>query len=183
MYIPKKILDKEVVSNKYVKILQKDFEEESWKISSFLIYWHNKKKTVGTFVLPLLPNNNLLYIKEFRAWPEKVVISFPVGALDDWITEVENAKKELEEETGYTSDEISFLWKSIIESNFEWEAQFYIARNCYKKWGQKLDNWENIDVYEASIEEFYSMILDWQINFSKAVHCFLLAKEKWFFEK
>lgn len=170
-----------MLSNEHVKIIQKDFKEGSWNISSFLIYWHNKEKTIWTFILPLLEDGSLLYIKEFRAWPEKIIISFPVWALEDWLTEIENSRKELEEETWYTSNNIFYLWSSIIENNFEWEAKFYIAKNCYKISEQNLENWENIDVHRASIDSFYKMILEWKVCSSKTAYCFLLAKEKWFF--
>ena len=179
---PKKILEKEILSNKYIKILQKDFINPNFSKSSFLIYWHNKEQTIWTFVIPITKDNEIIYIKEYRAWPETEVISFPVWALEDNISEIENCKKELEEETWYISNNIEYLWECIIENNFEWKAKFYIALGCTKKYKQNLENWENIKVYKTAIGDFKNMIINWKINFAKTVYWFTLAENKWYFK-
>ena len=182
MYIPKKISEEIVLKNRHRKIIKKEFLEKNWEISSYLIYAHDTEITIWTFILPLTKDGQIIYIKEYRAWPEKVVISFPVGALDDNITEIENCKKELEEETWYTSENIIYLWDSIIENYYEWEAKYYVALNCELKWKQELDVGENIDVYKTSVSDFYKMVLSWEVKSSKTAYCFLLAKEKGYFD-
>lgn len=178
---PIKIMEKEALSNKYVKVIQKDFLDSNFNKSSFLVYWHNKKKTVWTFILPITTDNKIIYIKEYRAWPEKYIISFPVWALEDNLSEIENCKKELLEETWYISNNFKYLWESIIESNFEWKAVYYIAKDCKYIKNQNLDIWENIKVYKTSINNFKKMILNWKVNFTKTVYCFFLAESKWYF--
>ena len=175
---PKKIYEKIVAQNPYLKVSEKKFEDENGKISSFLITWHNKEKTIWTFVLPITQNWEILYLKEYRYWPEDFVINFPVWMLDDWVDEIENCKKELKEETWYFSDEIEFLWESIIENYFEGKIRYYIAKNCKKIANQDLEVWENICVFKTSISEFEKMILDWKVLSSKTVYCFFLAKLK-----
>ncbi len=189
-----KIMEKKVLFNKYVKVIQKDFLDSNLNKSSFLVYWHNKKRTVWTFILPITINNEIIYIKEYRAWPEKYVISFPVWALEDNLSEIENCKKELLEETWYVSNDFEYLWESIIENNFEylwesiiennfeWKSVYYIARNCEYIKKQDLDVWEDIKVYKSSISDFKKMILSWEINFAKTVYCFFLAEFKWYFK-
>lgn len=183
MYIPKKISEKIVISNKYLKVAKKIFSEENWKKNSFLITSHNKKKSIWTFVLPITSNGEIIYLKEYRYWPEKIVINFPVGILENWISEIKNCKRELLEETWYDSDEIIYLWKSIIENYFEWEIKYYIAKNCKKSSKQKLDNWENIEVFKTSTENFENMILWWEVESSKTAYCFFLALKSGYITK
>lgn len=70
---------------------------------------HNKKQSEATFVLPVTEYGTMIYLQEFRYGPEKVIINFPVGMLEDNISPIENVKRELYEETGYMSDNIEFL--------------------------------------------------------------------------
>ena len=89
---PKKIYEKVVVQNPYLKVSEKRYEDENGNISSFLITWHNREKTIWTFVLPITQDWEILYLKEYRYWPEDFVINFPVWMLDDWVDEIENCK-------------------------------------------------------------------------------------------
>lgn len=178
MYIPKKISQKTVVHNPYLKVMEKKFLESNWKQSSFLIMAHNKKQSEATFVLPVTEYGTMIYLQEFRYGPEKVIINFPVGMLEDNISPIENVKRELYEETGYMSDNIEFLWESIIENYFEGRILYFIAKNCKKCGMQKLECGENIQVCETSIDEFEKMIIDGKVLSSKSAFCFYLAKMK-----
>lgn len=42
MKIPKKIIEKEVLSNPYVKVIEKVFLEKNWKEKSFIILANTK---------------------------------------------------------------------------------------------------------------------------------------------
>ncbi len=183
MYTPKKIKEKIIAFDKYRKILRKYFLEENWEVSEFFIYAHNNKQSIWTFVLPITENWEIIYTKEYRAWPEEIVTWIPVWALEDNVSEIENCKNELEEEAWYTSDEYHFLWESIIEWNFEWKAKYYLAKNCKPLEKQNLDIWENITVHKTTIKNFREMILTWEINFPKVAYCFFLAWEKWYLDE
>ena len=180
MHIPKKIKEIEISNNNYVKVINKIFLEKDWLERDFLVLSSsNEKNKIWNIVLPITENNEVIYLKEFRVWPEKVVINFPGWALEEWITEIENCKKELEEETWYSSNEFEYLWKSIVENSIEWELRYYLARNCKSIWEQRLEHWENIDVYTTTIDNFEKMILDWEVESSKTAYIFLLARKKW----
>lgn len=175
---PKKIFEKIVVENPYLKVSEKKFEDENWKVSSFLITWHNKRSQIWTFILPITEDWEIIYLKEYRYWPERFIINFPVWILENWLSELENCKKELLEETWYFSENIEFLAESIIENYFEWKIHFYVAKNCKKVSNQDLENGENIEVFKDTIENFEKKILSWEVLSSKTCYCFLLARAK-----
>ena len=178
MKIPQKISEKLIISNPYLKVSEKIFSDENGVMSSFLITGHNKSETNATMVLPLTSNNTIVYLREYRYGPERFVINFPVGMLEDGVSLVENCKNELLEETGYDSDEIEFLGESIIENYFEWKISYCIAKNCKKIWIQSLEGGENIVVFEASIEDFETMILNGEVQSRKTAYCFFPARWK-----
>ena len=119
MYTPQKFYEEILVSNPYLKVSEKKYFDEHWKESSFLITWHNRNKTVWTCVLPITKDKRIIYLKEFRYWPEDWIINFPIWMLDDWVDEISNWKRELEEETWFYSDDLDFLSETIIWNYFE----------------------------------------------------------------
>ena len=101
----------------------------------------------------------MVLIANFRPPTMKFCLEFPAGLLDDTNFE-ENAKREVEEETGYVVEKFTEIplpaiycdpWKSN-ESAF-----MYIGTingddpNSYK--GQKLDSEENIKVIKVPFDE------------------------------
>jgi ADP-ribose pyrophosphatase len=69
------------------------------------------------------------------------------------------AKRELLEETGFTSAD----WEQIrcfkSPGKIEWHVYFFIARNCQKTGEQKLDSGEKIEILSASIDTFINTII------------------------
>lgn len=86
----------------------------------------------------------------------KPFISFPGGASEEGEDMLENAKRELLEETGYASEdwELWFTTDILRAAKIEWNNHFFIARNCQKVADQKLDPGEKIEVTLVSFEEF-----------------------------
>lgn len=107
-----------------------------------------------------------LCVKQFRQGIREVTTEFPAGGIEKKDGKQSGsseedalaaAKRELEEETGYVSDEwthlITIPSNATIADNL---AYIYVARNCRKVSGQNLDAMEflNVEKYDASeIEE------------------------------
>jgi ADP-ribose pyrophosphatase len=177
---PIKISESCIWENKYLKVKEKIYMDEKWNKSSFLITSHNKKETIGTFILPITEDGKVIYLEEFRYWPEKIVINFPVWMLDDWVSEIENCKRELLEETWFFSENFKYLGESIIENYFEWKIKYYVALGCKKISKSNLEIWENLEARLCSISEFEKMIINNKVLSSKTCYCFFLAKYKWY---
>ena len=82
---------------------------------------------------------------------------------------LEAAKRELSEETGYTSDEwkhlITIASNATIADNY---AHIYMARNCKKSTEQHLDETEYLNVELHTEEEIEKMISEGR--FEQAIH-------------
>ena len=69
------------------------------------------------------------------------------------------ALREMEEETGYSSNEIEFLYKAACNPALNNNtAYFYLARNAFKIESQNLDALEDIDVVSFSKQEFIQLL-------------------------
>jgi ADP-ribose pyrophosphatase len=63
------------------------------------------KKPDGVIVVATDTNNNLLVLEEYKYAVDQYLLGLPAGHIEPNLTPPENAKKELLEETGYSSDE------------------------------------------------------------------------------
>jgi ADP-ribose pyrophosphatase len=83
----------------------------------------------------------------------------PGGVIEKGETPLDAAKREMEEETGYTSNEIEFLLQvapnPAINNN---TAYFFLARNAVPGIAENSDAFEDIDVVSFSKEEIWQLI-------------------------
>ena len=60
-------------------------------------------------VIPILPNGNLCLVRQYRYGPRAEFIEIPAGKLDTGEDPLVCAKRELEEEIGYSAGKLTFL--------------------------------------------------------------------------
>ncbi len=86
-------------------------------------------------------------------------VTLPGGVCERDESPLENAKRELLEETGLHSDEWSvwFVSDPWQAAKVEWNNYFYIAKNCVKIAEQQLDPGEKIVVQHITFEEFLEL--------------------------
>ncbi len=85
--------------------------------------------------------------------------TLPGGVCKPNITTLENAKRELREETGLVSEDWSlwFISDPFHSTKIEWDNYFYIARNCSKIGEPMLDPGEKIQTSFISFDEFLEL--------------------------
>lgn len=122
-------------------------------------------------VVPVLPNGNILLVRQFRPALDRETIELPAGCRDSLNEDTfDTAKRELEEETGYSSNEISPLLK--LKSTVAFCDEFidvYLAENIFSIGNQKLDEEEEIDLEEYSRSQLEKLIYSGNIQDSKTV--------------
>ncbi|MDO8604674.1 MAG: NUDIX hydrolase [bacterium] len=86
-------------------------------------------------------------------------IAVPGGIAEDGYTVLENAQRELLEETGYESDDWTpwFVSDVLKSGKIEWDNHFFIARNCKKTREPELDPGERIETRLVTLEEFINI--------------------------
>lgn len=121
-------------------------------------------------VLPVLPNGDILMVRQFRNALDRYTWEVPAGGRntvdEEYITA---ARRELEEETGYKSDNLVHLINIRTAVAFcNEQIQVFVAKDLVKT-EQNLDEDEFIDVKSFSLDELNEMIKTGEIEDSKTI--------------
>ncbi|MBQ2642233.1 MAG: NUDIX hydrolase [Eubacterium sp.] len=121
-------------------------------------------------VIPVMDDGKILMTRQWRNAVDKFALEIPAGGKDgkDEPT-IECARRELEEETGYKSDNIEFLQTIIPAIAYSGETiDIYVAKNLEKS-EQNLDEDEDIEIEMYSLDELVEMIQNNEINDAKTI--------------
>ncbi|WP_018480111.1 NUDIX hydrolase [Pontibacter roseus] len=129
---------------------------------------------------PVTEDGQVIFVRQYKHAAGDIFIELPGGVIDEGeIEPLEAAKRELLEETGYTSDDVEPLLQVIDNPTKDTNKIYYfIARNVQEVAAQDLDESENIEVLKVPLQEVEQMILDGRVNVSGSVALCLLALRK-----
>lgn len=120
-------------------------------------------------ILPLFDDGSVLLERQFRYPLDQVFIEYPAGKIDPGEDPLECAKRELQEETGYTASDWQFvctIHNAIAYSDEHLEL--YLARGLTA--GQaKLDDGEFLETFRASVSDMLEMVRNGQVTDVKTV--------------
>ncbi len=137
------------------KIVQKTYELPNGKQATYDIIRSSNFVTIAAFT----KKKEAIMIRQFRLGPEKDLIGFPAGNIDQNETPIQAAIRELREETGYEAREVIFLKQ--IRTEYRESCQYcFVALDCEKTGEQELDDIEIIDTYTISLEKLKALLTD-----------------------
>lgn len=131
-------------------------------------------------VVPVRDDGKIIMVKQYRNAIDRETIEIPAGGLNyPEEPTADAAARELEEETGFKTENIEFLISIKTTVAFCNEnIDIYVARNL-KPSKQNLDEDEFINVEVYSIEELCELIYAGKIEDSKTVSAILAYKNKY----
>ena len=120
-------------------------------------------------ILPLFSDGTVLLERQFRYPLNNVFIEFPAGKIDQDEDPLDCAKRELQEETGYTANSWQFvctIHNAIAYSDEHLEI--YLARDLHL--GQaSLDDGEFLETYRATLTELMDAVKCGQVTDVKTI--------------
>lgn len=121
-------------------------------------------------VVPVMDDGKILLVRQYRNSLDRYTLEIPAGGLNGKDEPTKTAAaRELEEETGYASDNLELLVSIVTAIAFCNEViDVYVAKNLVKT-QQHLDEDEYIDVEAYTPEEIAEMIYSGKIQDSKTV--------------
>lgn len=121
-------------------------------------------------VIPVLDDGRIIMVRQWRNAIDKFALEIPAGGKDGMEEPtLQCAARELEEETGFQSDNIQFLHTLVPAIAYSGEKiDVYVAFDL-KKTHQHLDPDEDIELEIYTVEELLEKIINNEINDAKTI--------------
>jgi len=120
-------------------------------------------------IVPVLPSGEILMIRQYRHPSRKVHLEIPGGGLDagEGDNPLMGAKRELLEETGYTSNEWIPLGahypNPALQTN---RMHSYLALNCEKKQEPQWDPFEELELFPMKMQSVLKEVMGQAVDHS-----------------
>lgn len=133
----------------------------------------------GAVVLPVTKEGKIVLVKQYRYPFDKFLYELPAGKLEQGEDPKDCAARELTEETGYTSDQISYLGKIYTSPGFCNEILYiYLAENLVPGKHDREEGEDGMEIFEFTIEEIDEMIANEMIVDGKSISGLYYYKNK-----
>ncbi len=130
-------------------------------------------------VCAITRNKKVVLIREYKQGIESFMMQLPAGYVDDNEDLEEAAKRELEEETGFTAEK--FVKLGTLHSaagKAKMINHGFLAVNAKKEKEQKLDENEHVEVMPIELSKALKMIEEGSLSASESVAFILMAANK-----
>jgi ADP-ribose pyrophosphatase len=123
----------------------------------------------AVMILPMFDDGRVLLERQFRYPVGRVLLEFPAGKLDPNEDELTCAKRELQEETGYTAREWTFLTRihPVISYSTEF-IDLYLARGLTAG-DARLDEGEFLETFITDEKQLMEWVKDGSISDVKTI--------------
>lgn len=130
----------------------------------------------GVCILARDEEGRILLVEQFRKPMEEAYLELPAGKLEPELSPEENAKKELEEETGYRCDSLVRLGAYASSPGYSDEMIHLFLAEGLREGVRGGDDDEFIHLHRLTEEEFQEAIRTGTIKDLKTVAAYALSK-------
>ena len=129
-------------------------------------------------VIPVDDEGKILMVRQYRNASDSYTLEIPAGCLDAPDEDPKDcAYRELEEETGYKTKDLEYLYKFYASIGITDEIiHIYVAKNLILS-QQNLDDDEFVEVERYTLEALMDMIFAGEILDNKTISAILMYKE------
>jgi 8-oxo-dGTP pyrophosphatase MutT (NUDIX family) len=105
-------------------------------------------------VVALTPETKILAVRQFRFGIRQLSLEIPAGLVDPGETPLQAARRELDEETGYTAREWKSLgWSYANPAFLTNRVHYFLALDARRTGSPHLEEGEDLEANELSLEE------------------------------
>jgi 8-oxo-dGTP pyrophosphatase MutT (NUDIX family) len=160
----------------WFKVRQDDVEMPSGATIDGYYVWESPH--IAT-VVPVTTDKRFVLCRQYRHAVGKVMLQFPAGIVGAGESPEAAARRELEEETGYTAGELEHLGDiAVYPTKLSGWHHLYLARDVQPGGTVVDDPHEPIEVVLASTSELYRMVDTNQFQVGDSVAAALLATRR-----
>ncbi|TYR82518.1 NUDIX hydrolase [Priestia megaterium] len=166
--IEKTISSKKLFSGRVIDLCVEEVELPNGKTSTREVVKHPG----AVAVIALTQDHKLVMVKQYRKAMDRILVEIPAGKLEKGEQPIVTAKRELEEETGYTCKELKHVISFYTSPGFADElVHLYITDSLSVMQNKAaLDEDEFVEVIEVSVDEALTMIQTNEIYDAKTAY-------------
>ncbi|MGE7949419.1 NUDIX domain-containing protein [Lysinibacillus sp. NPDC093688] len=126
-------------------------------------------------VIAVTDEGKLVLVEQYRKALERSIVEIPAGKLEPGEEPIVTARRELEEETGYGAQSLTYLQAFATSPGFADEIiHLFVAKDLYAIENKAdLDEDEFVELVEVSLEEAGQMVADERIYDAKTAFAVL----------
>ena len=128
-------------------------------------------------LIPILPDGKICLIRQFRYGPGEEFIEIPAGKLDSGEAPLDCAYRELEEETGYRTNKLTFLTNIHPAIGFSNEKMWMYLAEELELSKKKLDEDEFLELLPTPLNKALEWVLSGKITDVKTIIGIMWMKE------
>lgn len=128
-------------------------------------------------MIPIDKDGNIIFVKQYRHSAGRITLEIPAGTLEKGEEPLECAVRELEEETSYKADKMTFLFKMYSAIGFCSEILYIYVAEGLSQGHFNMDDDEFIILERHSVDEAVAMIFNGEICDSKTIGAVLGYRE------
>lgn len=130
-------------------------------------------------VIAITEDKKIILVEQYRKALERSIIEIPAGKMERGEAPEETARRELEEETGYTTNNLTYVQSFATSPGFADEIIHLYFAESIKKMIEKpaLDEDEFVELLFVTITEMEEMVKKQQIYDAKTAFAFIWLKD------
>ena len=128
-------------------------------------------------IVPILDNGDILLIRQFRYGPREEFIEIPAGKIDKNEDPLKCGLRELEEETGYKSNKLTFLTNIHPAIGFSNEKMWMYLAEKLELSKKKLDEDEFLELLPTPLNQAIEWVFSGKITDVKTIIGIMWMKE------
>ena len=128
-------------------------------------------------IVPILDNGDILLIRQFRYGPREEFIEIPAGKIDKNEDPLKCGLRELEEETGYKSNKLTFLTNIHPAIGFSNEKMWMYLAEELELSKKKLDEDEFLELLPTPLNQAIEWVFSGKITDVKTIIGIMWMKE------
>ena len=112
----------------------------------------------ASVIIPLLENNHVLLVRQYRYAVGKELLEIPAGTCDIGESPEDCAKRELQEETGFTCGNLEKILECYVAPGYSSELIHFYVASALRKAESQMELDEAIMVERIELEQVLKMI-------------------------
>lgn len=168
------ISEQSIFKGRIVELIKRQVQLPDGSIAEREVILHHG----GAGILPIDAEGNCYMVKQYRTAVQKELLEIPAGKLEAHEDPMLCAARELEEETGFRAEEITFLGQFIPTPGYDSEVLYLYSARDLRPGQVNLDEGEFLTSIKFPFKTLFEMVLNGGIEDAKTVIAILLTAQK-----